>query len=547
MVDWNALSRRGVLGAGGVAAVAAGATFAWHGAGSARSGRFDSTTFHRGNRAEPDSLDPHLATSQYEYEIVGDMFVGLMTENAAGDPVPGAALGYEASSDGLVYTFHLRPHNWSDGTPVTARDFVYSLRRVLSPKTAAMSAGILYCIRNAQDVNGGRLPPEALGVRAIDDRTLEIAFRVEVPYIAQLVTHNATYPVPQHAIEKYGEAWCRPENAVSNGPYVVREWLPNDHILLVKNARFFDAHNVAIERVYFYPTEDYSAALKRFRAGELDINIGVPSQEIAWVKTALPSALHIAPYLESQYVVFNAVQKPFSDARVRESLSLAIDREVIAAKVLRAGERAAYSFVPPQMPGYPGKAAVRFRSLPMAARIAKAKALLADAGYGPDNPLTFDYNIKNETDPRLVAVALQAMWSEIGAHARIVPSDSKIHYNLLMNQSFAVAEAGWVADYRDAKNFLMWGLAFTKVMNYGSYHNPRFDALMEQADHTVDPLSRGNLMCDAEQIVLDDVALAPVYFAVSRTLVSPAVKGWVDNQINVNRTRFLSLDRSRTV
>jgi oligopeptide transport system substrate-binding protein len=547
MANWNALSRRSLLGASGAAAIAAGAAFAVRGSGGARSDRSDPKTLHRGNRAEPDSLDPHLAATQYEYEIVGDMFVGLMTENAAGDPVPGAALSYEASPDGLVYTFHLRPHNWSDGTPVTARDFVYSLRRVLSPMTAAQSAGVLYCIRNAEAVNGGTLPPEALGVRAIDDRTLEIAFQVEVPYIAQLVTHNATYPVPQHAIEKYGSAWARPENAISNGPYVVREWLPNDHILLVKNDRFFDAHNVAIERVYFYPTEDYSAALKRFRAGELDINIGVPSQEISWVKSALPAALHIAPYLESQYVVFNAVQKPFSDVRVREALSLAIDREVIAAKVMRAGERPAYSFVPPQMPGYPGTAAVRFRGLGMAARIAKAKALLAQAGYGPDNPLSFDYNIKNETDPRLVAVALQAMWHEIGAEMRIAPSDAKIHYSLLMKQAFAVAESGWVADYRDARNFLMWGLSFTKVMNFGSYHNPQFDALMLQANHTVDPLLRGKLMCDAEQIVLDDVALAPVYFGVSRTLVSPAVRGWVDNQINVNRTRFLSLDRSRTV
>jgi oligopeptide transport system substrate-binding protein len=230
---------------------------------------------------------------------------------------------------------------------------------------------------------------------------------------------------------------------------------------------------------------------------------------------------------------------------VREALSLAIDREVIAAKVMRGGERPAYSFVPPQMPSYPGTAAVRFRNLGMAARIAKAKALLAQAGFGPDNPLTFDYNIKNETDPRLVAVALQAMWSEIGAHTRILPSDAKTHYNLLMKQSFAVAEAGWVADYRDAKNFLMWSRAYTKEMNFGLYYDPRFDALMEQADHTVDPLLRGKLMCDAEQVVLDDVALAPVYFAVSRTLVSPEVKGWVDNQINVNRTRFLTLDRRR--
>ncbi|HEY5046722.1 MAG TPA: peptide ABC transporter substrate-binding protein [Rhizomicrobium sp.] len=547
MVDWYALTRRGVLGAGGAVAVAAGAAYALRGSGNGHATRADPGTFHRGNSSEPDTLDPHLATSQYEYEIIGDMFIGLMTENAAGDPVPGAALGYEASADGLIYTFRLRDHDWSDGTPVTAQDFVYALRRALNPKTAAQSAAVLYPIKNARAVNGGKLPLEALGVRALDNRTLEIAFQIEVPYIAQLVTHNVSFPVPRHAIEKYGEAWLKPGNAIGNGPYVLADWSPNDRIVLVRNPRFYDARNVAIGRVCFYPTQDYAAALKRFRAGELDMNIGVPSQEIGWVKTALPGALHIAPYLETQYVIFNIGQKPFGDVRVREALSLAIDREVIGGRVMRAGERAAYALVPPHMPSYPGTAALSFRALSMPARLAKAKALLAQAGYGPDNPLVFDYNIANETDPRLVAVALQAMWSDAGMHARIVPSDSKNHYNLLMKQAFSVAWAGWVGDYRDARNFLLLGQSSSRSLNFGAWSNPRFDALMDQADRTADAVARGRLLAAAEQLMLDDAALAPVYFGVSSTLVSPAVKGWIDNQINVNRTRFLSLDRSRSV
>lgn len=547
MVQWNSLTRRGLLGAGSMAAVAAGAAVALRGSGGAARPHDDAGTIHRGNRAEPDSLDPHLASSQYEYEIVGDMFVGLMTENAAGDPVPGAALGYDVSADGLVYTFRLREHNWSDGTPVTAQDFVFSFRRVLNPKTASQSAEVLYPIRNAQEVNAGKLPPELLGVRAIDEHTLEVAFHIEVPYIAQLLTHNASYPVPQHVVELHGETWLKPENMAGNGPYVLKEWLPNDHILLAKNPRFYDVANVAIERVYFYPTEDYAAALKRFRAGELDLNIGVPSQEIGWVRDTLPHALHVAPYLFTQYVIFNMRQKPFDDRRVREALSLCIDREVVAQRVMRAGEQAAYAFVPPHMPGYPGTAAVRFRNETMRRRIEMARALLAQAGFGPDNPLSFDFNIVNETDPRLASVALQAMCDEIGARVRIVLSDSKNHYNLLYRQAFSVAWAGWVADYRDAKNFLMLGQTSSKAENYGSYSNPRFDALMEESDHTADAKARGALLAQAEQIMLDDVALAPLYFGVSRTLVSPAVNGWIDNQINVNRTRYLSLDRNRSV
>jgi len=230
---------------------------------------------------------------------------------------------------------------------------------------------------------------------------------------------------------------------------------------------------------------------------------------------------------------------------VREALSLAIDREVLAEKVMRAGERAAYSIVPPHMPSYPGTAALRFRGLSMQARIERARDLLGKAGYGPQNPLSFDYNIVNETDSRLVAVALQAMWSEVSAHARIVPSDLKNHYNLLMKQNFSVAWAGWVGDYRDAKNFLLLGQSSAKALNYGVYSNPRFDALMDAADRTAGAQARGSLLNEAEQLMLDDAALAPLFFGVSRTLVSPAVKGWIDNQINVNRTRFLSLDRSR--
>jgi oligopeptide transport system substrate-binding protein len=196
------------------------------------------------------------------------------------------------------------------------------------------------------------------------------------------------------------------------------------------------------------------------------------------------------------------------------------------------------------MPSYPATAAIRFRTMPMAERAARAMALLAKAGYGAQNPLTFDFNIQNQTDARLIAVALQSMWKEIGAEVRIVPSDDKNHYNLLLKRAFSVAWAGWVADYRDAKDFLLIGQSSAKDLNNGAYANPKFDALIAEADLTGDPVGRGQLLTRAEQLMLDDVALAPVYFAVSRTLVSPAVSGWIDNQININRTRYLRLERN---
>jgi len=330
------LSRRLLLSGASAAVLVGGTAFALRGSGAGHRSDADAKTFNRGNAAEPDTLDPHLASASYENNIIGDMFLGLMTEDAAANAVPGAALSYSASPDGLVYTFKLRDHKWSDGVTVTAQDYVFSLRRILDPKTAGQYASILYPIENAEAVNGGKLPLDRLGARAIDDKTLEITFNVQVPYVDQLFTHYATFAVPQHVVELHGDRWLQPENIVTNGAYVLKEWVPNDHILLVKNPHFYDAQNVEIETVYFYPTQDFSAALKRFRGGELDMQNGVPSQEIAWTRSNLPGALHVSPYILTQYVLFNVGQPPFNDLRVRTAMSLAIDREIIAAKVMHA-------------------------------------------------------------------------------------------------------------------------------------------------------------------------------------------------------------------
>jgi oligopeptide transport system substrate-binding protein len=542
----STLSRRALIGVSSAVMAFGAAAFALRGSGEGHTALIcDGRTFNRGNGPEPDTLDPHLASTQYENNIVGDMFLGLMTEDARGNAVPGAALGFTSSANGLVYTFSLREHSWSDGTPVTAHDYVFSYRRMLDPKTAAQFAAMLYPIVNAQAVNAGKLPPHELGVRALDDHTLEIRFNIQIPYVAQLFTHYSTFAVPQHVVERHGEHWPAPQNIVTNGAYVLKEWIPNDHILLVKNPHFYDAKNVAIERVYFYPTQDYSAALKRFRAGEIDIQMGVPSQEIDWLKYNMPHALRVSPYIATQYIVINVGQPPFDDVRVRTALSLAIDREVIAGRIMDAGEQPAYAFVPPHMPGYPGKAQLRFRSLPMQARAARARALLREAGYGPDNPLSFDFNIADISDGRLVSVTMQAMWETVGVDARIVPLDEKNHYNLLARHAFSVAWAGWVADYRDAKDFLFLCQSTSQDLNDGAYSNPRYDVLMTQSDAESDPRKRAALLQEAEQLVLDDAAVIPVYNQVSRNLVSSAVKGWFANDIDINRTRYLSLNRPR--
>jgi oligopeptide transport system substrate-binding protein len=304
---------------------------------------------------------------------------------------------------------------------------------------------------------------------------------------------------------------------------------------------------VKIESVFFYPTPDAEAALKRMRGGELDLlSDSLPPQKIDWLKANMAKELRLAPFINSRYVQFNTHRKPFNDVRVRTALSLAIDREVMCDRVERAGEQPAYALIPPGMPDYPGRAKVDFQPVSMEGRLAKARQLLADAGFGPHNPLHFDYAMTMNTETKLISVALQEMWRQIGVTVRFVPSDTQIHYANLRKHDFDVAWAGWVADYRDPKNYLYIFQSATPDMNYGLYANPKFDALVVQSDNERDPHKRALLLQQAEQILLDDVAIAPVFFDVTRDLVSPQVKGWISNNVNVNRTRFLSLDRTIT-
>lgn len=542
------MTRRTALAAGAVAVAGAG-TLAFRsvsGSGVALS-TADGRTLNRGNGAEPDTLDPHKAQGQWEYNIIGDMFLGLMTEDAAGNSTFGAATGYSASADGLVYTFRLRDHRWSDGVPVTAHDYVYSFRRIADPKTAAQYVSILYPIRNVREVAEGKLPPDAVGVRAIDDRTLEIAFRCQVPYVGELLTHFTTFAVPRHVVEKHGAQWTKPEIIVTNGAYVLKRWVPNDRVQLVRNPHFYDRDNVRIETVSFYPTQDAQAALKRFRSADFDIvDDSLAPQQIDWLRAHMASELRLSPFILSEYVQFNLRRKPFDDLRVRTALSLAIDRETLCGRISRAGEQPAYALIPPGIPGYPGGALLGFHAMAMAERLAKARALLAAAGYGPGNPLMFDFSMVMTSQVKLVAVALQEMWRQIGVAVRLVPSETQVHYAMLRRHDFEVAWAGWVADYRDAKNYLFLFESATPDMNYGFYANARFDALVAQSDQTRDAHVRARILAEAEQILLDDAAIAPVYFDVTRDLVSPQVKGWISNNINVNRTRFLSLDRTIT-
>jgi len=503
-------------------------------------------TLRRGNGAEPGSLDPHRIDTAWEIEIVNDLFLGLTTPDARAEPVPGAAESWTTSADGLIWTFTLRAGlRWSDGTPLTAEDFVYAFRRLLDPKTAAKYASIQYVIKNAAAVNSGKLPVGRLGVRAPDARTFEITLESPTPFLPGLLTHITALPVPEHVIRQHGETWIKPGTMVSNGAYVLEANSPHDFIKLKKNPQFYDAANVAIDKVIFYPIEDATVALTRFRARELDLNVttgGFPVEQLEWLNKNMPGQARIAPGLLVSYIVLNMRKAPFDDGRVRRALSLCLDRDILAAKVARDQSRPAYAFVPPGIANYGNTARLDFAGRTMSARVIEAKRLLADAGYSADKPLTVEHLYMNSQSARRGAVAQAAMLKGCGIVLRLIANEPKVHYRTIQESDFVMASAAWGADYNDPQTFLYLLDSRSLGFNYGGYHNPKFDGLLDQARGEQDLARRAAILAQAEQIALDDNAIVPLLFPTTRTLVAPQVQGYVDNPSNAHPTRWMRLE-----
>jgi oligopeptide transport system substrate-binding protein len=496
----------------------------------------------RGNAGEPKSLDPHRAAGTWENHIIGDMLMGLYTEAANASPILGAADSVKTSPDGLRWTFHIRPHSWSDGKPVTAHDFVFAYRRIMDPKFAAEYCEILYPIKNATKVNKGELPVDKLGVSAPDAQTLIIELENPAPFLPQLLTHYTAFPLPKHAIDKYKNDWIKPGKMVSNGPYVLLEWRPNDHITLVKNAKFYDAANVKIDRVTFYPLEDDLAALKRYRAGEIDLQERWPLTERTWLKANIPTEARSFIYLGVTYLTFNVTKKPFNDFRVRKAVAEAIDRKAIEHNIFfDSYGKETGSFLPPGLPGVEHTAVVPYAKMSMEARRAEAKQLLAAAGYGPATPLRFALNFNGNPDNKRQAVAIQAMMKQIGVQVELRASEPKVHYDLLKARDFEAATAAWVFDYSDAKNVLYLFQSTTVQLNYGGYSNPAYDALMLRADAEPDGKARAKLLGQAHAILMKDLPAAPIFNQLDRPLVKPYVLNFVENQRRVFRTRWMDI------
>ncbi|MDB5446576.1 MAG: peptide transporter substrate-binding protein [Phenylobacterium sp.] len=499
-----------------------------------------------GNESDPLTLDPQKAELVAESVVIGELMMGLTTEGPDAAVRPGMAERWETSPDGLTWTFHLRPALWSDGAPVTAEDFVFAYRRILNPNTASPYAYLPYVLKNGQAVNEGKAAPESIGAHALDPHTLQLTLEHPAPYLPQLLKHQSFFPAPKHVVERWGDDWVRPDRYVSNGAYRLVSWRLGDHVQVEKNPRFFDAQHVCIDRIDFYPTPDFVAAERRVQRGELDVNAYFQSNRLQHIRQAMPGYARPYLWLDTTYLTFNTHDPgPLRDLRVRRALSEAIDRDFITGKLLRAGQQPAYAFVPPGTAGAQAGPATVWSRLTFEQRQAQARALLAQAGYGPKRPLKLELKSSSATDSALLVQAIQADWRAVGVAASIAQNDTQILYAAYRSRDFKTGLASWVADYDDPLTFLGLFKSDTGPQNYGDYRSAAYDGLLAAADREPDAQKRAAILAHAEQTLLNDEAVAPVYFGVSRSLVNPGITGWVDNIENWHRARWLCMKGAR--
>ena len=491
-----------------------------------------------GNGAEPGSLDPHRTQGVPGSNIGRDLFEGLMSEAADGTVIGGAAESWELSDDGKTYRFSLRPEaRWSNGDPVTADDFVYSLRRSLDPATLSNYTFILNPILNAEEVAAGQLPTSEVGVRALDTHTLEIQLENTTPYFLGLLTHSASYPVHPPSVETHGNQYARPGNLVSNGAYRLEEWVVQSHVKLVRNENYRDNGNTTIDEVWYYPTEDQTAELSRFRAGELDLSNAIPKRQVDWILENLPDELVISPYLGVYYFGFNTTRPPFeNNPELRRALSLAVDRDIITGQVTNAGEVPAYGWVPP-VQNYTGQ------QMPEAAwtqeeRVAEARRLYALAGYSDENPLRTRILYNTQEDHKRIAVAIASMWKQtLGVEVEILNQEWKVFLDTRQQKiETEVYRSGWIGDYNDAYTFAEL-FASGGGLNHTGYSSPDYDRLLGEASAEGDLKRRAELLQQAERVLLEDLPIMPLYFYVTARLVRPWVGGYTPNIMDHHRSK----------
>ncbi|WP_171173306.1 peptide ABC transporter substrate-binding protein [Ruegeria sp. HKCCD8929] len=501
-------------------------------------------TYMRGNDGNPETLDQHKTSTVAEANILRDLYEGLVVYTPAAEVTPGVAEEWEVTDDGLVYTFKLRQDaNWSNGDPVTAQDFVYSLQRIMKPETGAKYANILYPIQNAEAVNKGEADASEMGVKAIDDKTLEITLAQATPFFIELLTHQTGLPVHPASVEAHGADFVQPGNMVSNGAFTLKSNILNDKIVLEKNPNFHGADNVALDEVNYLPFEDRATCVRAWEAGEVHSCSDLPAEDIARLKDEHGDAVRVAPYLGTYYYALNHQDEVLADPEVRQALSMAIDREFLAEEIFQSTMVPAQSFVPPGIGNYTGGSPeTEYFGMSMLDREDKAAEILAAKGISPDSPVTIELMYNTSENHKNAATAIADMWANLGVNVEFNVRDASAHYAHLRDKGdFDVARAGWIGDYSDPQNFLFMVESDNDGFNYANYDNAEYDKLMDDAAAETDLEARAEILKQAEGLFMRDLPFIPLLYYSSRSLVSPKLQGWEDNIQNVHASRYLSI------
>ncbi len=485
-------------------------------------------TLHRGVGPEPDSLDLHLAQSLSALNVLRDLHEGLLTFDADAELVPGLAESWSISEGGRVWTFKLdEAARWSDGERIVAADVVAGWRRALDPATASPTAVLLDPVENAHAVRTGQAQADALGVRALTPGRLEVRLERATPWFGELLTHPVSFPWPGPGERRY------------SGAFVLAEQVPGARLELELNAHYRAADTVALENVTWHVIEQPNIELSRYRAGQLHITETIPPGRVDWLRKQFGEELRISPYLGSFFLAFNLGREPFIDSpRLRRALSLAIDRDILVERVLGSGEIPAWGLVPPGMPGWPDG---RRPPLPSQQRLAEARRLYREAGHGEDRPLEVELRFNSSLTHRRMAAAIAAMWKlHLGVRTRLVNEEWKVFItNRRQGRITEVFRGGWIADWRDAGNFLQL-FEGDSPGNYTFFDDAVFNTLMRRAARL-----RGDerlaALRDAEKRLLDEQVIVPLYYYVSRHLVDSHVRGFEDNPMDIHLSRWLSL------
>lgn len=485
------------------------------------------------NGTEVTSLDPHKVDGVPESTIIRNLLEGLVLTDPTGKVIPGVAVSWD-NQDFKVWTFHLREDaQWSNGDPVTAQDFVYSWQRLTDPKTASpYSSYLQYAhVENAEDIVNGKKAPDTLGVKAIDDHTLQVTLTEAVPYFPEMLFHTSVKPVNRKTVEQFGDKWTQPENWVGNGAYRLKEWVVNEKIVMARNPHYWDNAHTVIEQATFYGISSEVADVNRYRSGGLDItHYSLPVELFQKLKKELPAELKVYPNLCTYYYEINLRanrdnNKPLTDVRLRAALKLALNRDILVNKVKNQGELEAFGFTPPFTNNF-SDVAPAWRGWTQERRNQEAKKLLAEAGYDGQHPLTLTLLYNTSENHKKLALAAASVWQKaLGITIKLENKEWKTFLDDRRQGNYQLARAGWCADYNEPSSFLNMMLS-NSSNNYAQYQSAEFDRLMSETLKVKTDAERRALYQQAEAVLDKDSALVPVYHYVNARLVKPWVGGF---------------------